>query len=279
MNHRVDVAIVGAGPAGLQAARAAAEARVRVAVIDRYPRPGGQYFKQPRPGLATTIDSRRQQQARALFQRLREAENVLYWSEARAWGAFPATDEAGWLLALDGSTAPPRVHARALILATGAYDRPIAFPGWTLPGVFTTGAAQTLLKSEGVLPGRRVLVAGSGPLQWAVAASLVEAGAEVAALLEAVPLKQIRLLEAATAFWRQGERLREAWSYWRTLRKAKTDIRFGWTVVEVRRFRRASGRGRGGHWLRFSTRKSTGAAARLRGGFHPRTGGLCSSPR
>jgi D-hydroxyproline dehydrogenase subunit alpha len=94
------------------------------------------------------------------------------------WAAEPP----GTLL-LDGP--PWRVRAGAIVLATGAYDRPVAFPGWTLPGVLTAGAAQALAKGQGVLPGRRVLLAGAGPFLLPVARQLAAQGAEVVAVAEA----------------------------------------------------------------------------------------------
>jgi hypothetical protein len=95
------------------------------------------------------------------------------------WGS----PEPGVLL-LDGGE-PARVRARAIVLCTGSYDRPVAFPGWTLPGVLTAGGAQALAKGQGVLPGRRVLLAGAGPFLLPVAAQLAAAGAEVVAVAEA----------------------------------------------------------------------------------------------
>ena len=80
---------------------------------------------------------------------------------------------------------PGRVRAGAIVLATGAYDRPVAFPGWTLPGALTAGAAQALAKGQGVLPGKRVLLAGAGPFLLPVARQLAESGAEVVAIAEA----------------------------------------------------------------------------------------------
>ena len=80
---------------------------------------------------------------------------------------------------------PGRVRADAIVLATGAYDRPVAFPGWTLPGALTAGAAQALAKGQGVLPGRRVLLAGAGPFLLPVASQLAARGAEVVAVAEA----------------------------------------------------------------------------------------------
>jgi thioredoxin reductase/bacterioferritin-associated ferredoxin len=77
------------------------------------------------------------------------------------------------------------VRAKAIILCTGAYDRPVAFPGWTLPGVLTAGGAQALAKGQGLLPGRRVLLAGAGPFLLPVAAQLASLGADVVAVAEA----------------------------------------------------------------------------------------------
>ena len=77
------------------------------------------------------------------------------------------------------------VRGGALVLATGAYDRPVPFPGWTLPGVMTAGAAQSLAKAGATLPGRRVLLVGSGPFLLPVAAQLASSGAEVVAVAEA----------------------------------------------------------------------------------------------
>ncbi len=77
------------------------------------------------------------------------------------------------------------VRARAVVVATGAHDRQLPFPGWTLPGVLTAGGVQALLKGQGVVAGRRVVVAGTGPFLLPVAAGLAAAGADVAAVLEA----------------------------------------------------------------------------------------------
>ena len=71
-----------------------------------------------------------------------------------------------------------------LLIAAGAYDRPVPFPGWTLPGVLTAGGAQKLVKSERILPGEKILLAGTGPLQWVLAYQLIQAGGNVSAILE-----------------------------------------------------------------------------------------------
>ena len=128
---------------------------------------------------------------------------------------------------------PARLIARTLILATGAYDRPIPFPGWTLPGVMTAGGVQSFLKTQGRPPGRRFLLAGTGPLQIAVAAGLVQAGAEVVAILEAARLAW-RDVRHAAALWGQWGRLAEGWDYGRTLFAARVPLRLGWAIVEAR---------------------------------------------
>ena len=222
-----EAAVVGAGPAGLEAALAAAEAGLRVTLVDSAAQIGGQFFKRP-PHVSLAAKP----EARSLFARFKTASTLQLLTQTLVWGAFP--EEDGWLLALHGPNAPYRLHAQWLILAPGAYDRPIAFPGWTLPGVMTAGAVQTLLKSQGVLPGQRFLLAGSGPLQWLVAAQLAKAGAEVAAVLEAVPPSRLLKLQQAPALWGQWQRLKEGWSAWRTLRQAHIPLRFGWAMTRAR---------------------------------------------
>jgi NADPH-dependent 2,4-dienoyl-CoA reductase/sulfur reductase-like enzyme len=203
-----------------------------VVLIDGYPRPGGQYFKQLPGPFGSDDHTPHQMQAETMFRQLAKA-NVCLLIDTLVWDAFPASDAREWYLALHGPGAPDHLQAKALILATGAYDRPIVFPGWTLPGVMTAGAAQILLETQRVLPGRRILLSGTGPLQLAVAAQLVRAGAEVVGVLEGAPIG-LRSVRYAPAMWGQWARLREGWDYWRTLRRAGVPLRFGWSVVEAR---------------------------------------------
>lgn len=232
MTERVDLVIVGAGPAGMEAAITAARAGVKVTLLDVYPQPGGQYFKQLPRTLRTDDDTAHQAQAKALFQQLETAQIRLF-TDTITWNISPATTAGEWLLSLSGPAAPALLQAKAVILATGAYDRPIAFPGWTLPGVMTAGGVQTLLKTQRVLPGQRILLSGTGPLQLAVAAQLVHAGAEVVGLLEAARLG-LGCLRFAPAIWGQWARLSEGWDYWRTLHEAGVPWRLGWSVIEAR---------------------------------------------
>lgn len=224
MNEQAELAVVGAGPAGIAAALAAAEAGVATVLLDAQGRPGGQY------GRASAAADENVAQDGILRQLADSPVQVM--TDTVVWGAFPTEDGAAWELALYGPRAPARLTARTLILATGAYDRPIAFPGWTLPGVMTAGGVQAFLKSQKIAPGRRFLLSGTGPLQVAVAARLVEAGAEVVAILEATRpgLRDVRRL---LVLWGQWSRLAEGLDYWRALRAARVPFRLGWAVTEA----------------------------------------------
>jgi NADPH-dependent 2,4-dienoyl-CoA reductase/sulfur reductase-like enzyme len=227
MTAQTDIAVIGAGPAGMNAALAAAELGLKVSLIDAYRQAGGHYFKQMPPEFRATATTQRQKQAELIFGRLSHP-NITLLTGTQVWGIYE-----GNLLTLFGPQAPPQLQANAVILATGAYDRPVAFPGWTLPGVMTAGAAQTLLKSQRVLPGRRILVAGSGPLPLALGAALVWAGAEVTALLEGSPQVTRFGRDRLVSLWGQWSRLTEAAQYGWALLRARVPTRLSWGVVQA----------------------------------------------
>lgn len=174
-----DILVIGGGAGGLNAAAVAARAGARVLLVDERPQPGGQFYKQPlQNGMPDFPDDAQFAGGRALIAAARQA-GVTFLNGVQAWGAFEPLD----LMILDG-TESRLCRPKRLIVAAGAYERGLPVPGWTLPGVMTTGAAQTLLRSYQVLPGRRVLVAGNGPLNLQVALELARAGAEIAAVIE-----------------------------------------------------------------------------------------------
>ena len=158
--YRPQLLVVGAGPAGLSAARAAARCGVAVTIIDEHALPGGQYFKQIARSQAIVDPARTDVHAREESQLVAEVERlgVKIWCEAALWGAFGAQELAVAVNGAQHVLAPER-----LVLATGVYERGVPMPGWTLPGYMTTGAA-VALPAYRVLPGRRVLIAGNGPL-------------------------------------------------------------------------------------------------------------------
>jgi thioredoxin reductase len=186
--ERADVAVVGAGPAGLCAAIEAARAGLDVVIIDENPKLGGQIFRRlPEEFSATGESFLNKELARgeALLAELAGLP-VRWLSDTLVWGVFEDR-----VLELAGNGKSRRLKAKALVIAAGAYDRPVPLPGWTLPGVLTIGGAQTLLKSQRMLPGKRILLAGTGPLQLVVARQLVSAGADIAAVVEAVPTRAL----------------------------------------------------------------------------------------
>lgn len=198
MSDLVDIAVVGAGPAGLAAATAAAGAGARVAVIDAGGQPGGQYWRHPDerhpmgPEDEGHHDWARFTALRDAFEHGRRTSRIGYVASAQVWFAERAGD--GWVLRLTPTTetagaAPPHVpalvRARRLILCPGGYDRQLPIPGWELPGVMTAGGVQALLKGHRTLAGRRAVVAGTGPFLLPVATQLARGGASVVAVCEA----------------------------------------------------------------------------------------------
>jgi NADPH-dependent 2,4-dienoyl-CoA reductase/sulfur reductase-like enzyme len=225
-----DVLVVGTGPGGLAAAAAAAEAGAQVVLVDERPKPGGQYFKQPSDAFDVD-ESALDAQYRAGRELIRRAERagVAFEQGAQIWGASSAQE----LLAVAEGRALA-LRPRRLVLATGAYERGVPLPGWTLPGFMATGAAQTLMRAYPVLPGRHVLVSGNGPLNVQVAAELVRAGASVVALCEVAragtPARGAhvaRMVVAAPDLMRQGV------NYLRTLRRARVPNLYGHSVVRA----------------------------------------------
>lgn len=189
MTQFFDIAIVGAGPAGLAAAHAAAsaEARGAIAIIDDNPLAGGQIW---RGGPAQQGDPR----ARALWAALEKAENVSFLPGTRVL----MQTRPGELLVQDAQQAHT-IRYNQLILATGARELLLPFPGWTLPGVTGAGGLQALAKGGYPVQGKRVVVAGSGPLLLAVAATLKERGATVAAIVEQAGLPALASFAAGLA--------------------------------------------------------------------------------
>ena len=182
-----DVLVVGGGAGGLAAAIAARAAGARVTVLDEMPAPGGQYYKQAAGG--PPLDGQQAEGAALVAEARSSGAEIV--AGAEVWGAFE-----GLLFLAEVDGAPLIARPRTAIIATGACERPSIVPGWTLPGVMTTGAAQSLWRRYRTLPGRRVAVCGSGPLNLQVALELAAGGAEVALVAEAAPTPLARPFEA-----------------------------------------------------------------------------------
>jgi thioredoxin reductase len=182
--REIDLAIVGAGPAGLSAAIEAAKAGVEVVVFDENQKAGGQLFKQIHKFFGSKAHQAGVRGIDIANNLLEEVEKsgaeVLL--DAVVWGTFK-TDT----LCVTQNGKNVMFRAKKILLATGATENVLAFPGWTLAGVMGAGAIQTMINVHRVLPGKRVLMIGSGNVGLIVSYQLLQAGAEVKAIVEALP--------------------------------------------------------------------------------------------
>jgi glycine/D-amino acid oxidase-like deaminating enzyme len=224
-----DVLVVGAGPAGLSAAIAGAEAGAAVIVLDERSDPGGQYAKPLADSHADTAPDAQFRLGVALRERAL-ASGVRIETEAIVWGGF-AADEIAALVGGSAVTFRPR----RLILAPGAHERPVPLPGWTLPGVMTTGALQTLVRAQRVCPGERVLIAGSGPLNLQIACELVACGVQPLAVVEAAPRPSLAGWRTAWAMLRTAPGLAlDGIGMLLTLKRAGVPVLWSARVKEAR---------------------------------------------
>ncbi len=230
-----EIVVVGAGPAGVAATVTAARAGAKVTLIEEYDRAGGQYFKQPAsslggdnfpPSLAENIQKGRELLAGLSHSNIDLRCNTLVWN---------VTPDRTLKLYSQGNMASPagpdELQPKRLIIASGAYERVMPFPGWALPGVMTVGSAQLLLKGQGLLAGQRLLLAGTGPLLQLAGVQLLEAGAEVAAIVELQPRK--KFLTQAPKFWGHWDKVGQGLGYQRQLKKAGVPLKYGSTIVRA----------------------------------------------
>ena len=194
-----DVAVVGAGPAGIAAASRVAEAGRAVVLLDEGLGPGGQIWRPKLGGLQPKVARHWIERLQATRAIVRESTSVYDIARASSGEFLLRAESAGRAVA---------VTAESVVLATGARERFLPFPGWTLPNVVGIGGAQALLKTGMDVEGRRVVIAGSGPLLLPVAASLASAGAKLMLVAEQAPAARVRRF--ATSLWRRPKTLVQA---------------------------------------------------------------------
>lgn len=216
------IAIIGAGPAGLAAAKVAAETESEFIVLDSAPRPGGQYWRH-----RDDVQGYKSHRAGGYFDSIVSSKNITYIHGAQVWSAVRNKSSITLNYLHEGSE--KTITVEKLILATGAYDRSIPFAGWELPGSMTPGAAQALLKGQGVIAGKKILVSGTGPFLLPVAVGLAEAGADVLGIVEAhSPLRWIR---SPLALILNPQKALELLYYLRKIRKYSLKVSFGRAVI------------------------------------------------
>ncbi len=183
----VDLAIIGAGPAGLAAAASSARLGLTALMLDENPNVGGQIYRaitsspNQNHALLGTDYWRGETLAREVMaSSTQRAAGAIVWSVSRL-------DGAGHELGVSIAGRSRIIAAREVMLATGALERPFPIPGWTLPGVMSCGGAQTALKASGLVPDGRVVIAGCGPLLWLIAWQYLNAGVTLEAILDTTP--------------------------------------------------------------------------------------------
>ncbi|HLJ61900.1 MAG TPA: FAD-dependent oxidoreductase [bacterium] len=231
-----DVVVIGGGPAGMAAALAASQCGAQVTLVDERSALGGQVYKQFNPAFQVTDETGQGAQYRRgrdmIAAVLASAVEVL--TDTVVWGIWGRE-----VFVCRGEEEVHRIEALTIIIAAGAYDRPVPFPGWTLPGVITAGGGQSLAKVFRVAPGHRILMAGSGPLSLSFAAELKHYGANVIMLTEACRRPTVaaiwRLLWASPG---NAASLRDGLAYLTALKTHRIPVRWS-TIVS-----RAEGRDR-----------------------------------
>ncbi|EOH6076078.1 MULTISPECIES: NAD(P)/FAD-dependent oxidoreductase [Burkholderia cepacia complex] len=231
MSAALQPVIVGAGPAGVRAAEALVDAGLRPVVIDENARWGGQIYRQP-PANAAFVRGKRTlygfeaAKADAVHRTMAALlPHVDYRPNTLAWSCGASRVDT----LQDGrEVTVPYSH---LIVASGATDRMLPVPGWTLAGVYTLGGAQVALKAQGCAIGRRIVFAGTGPLLYLVAYQYAKAGAHVAAVLDTSPLR--RQAGAAPALLRMPSIFAKGLYYHGWLRAHGVAIETGVTLERV----------------------------------------------
>ncbi|HYE82901.1 MAG TPA: NAD(P)/FAD-dependent oxidoreductase [Clostridia bacterium] len=183
--NKVPLAVIGAGPAGLSAAIEAAKAGVKVLVLDENSKPGGQLFKQ----IHKFFGSREHKAGTRGFDigTLLLEETKRLGIDVRLNTEVCGIDKDKNIWVIRNGKESSKIEAEAIVLASGATENAISFEGWTLPGVMGAGASQTMINVHRVLPGKKVVMLGSGNVGVIVSYQLLQAGAEVMAIVEAAP--------------------------------------------------------------------------------------------
>ncbi len=221
-----EAAVIGAGPAGLAAAIELHRAGVKTVIVDMNPLPGGQYYKyQAGPSQAKTSHIN-EDPIKTFFK-----THLTYLPQTTVWGIFP--HPGSFLVCLDGPTENPnRIHARKVILAAGSYEKPHPFPGWTLPGVITAGAARTIIKTNGSFPGDQVVLCGVGPHLLILAREMLERGIHLKAVVESCPFPRLDISDAFTLMRHPALSLQVLNSFL-VLNKFRVPVYWNWQIEKA----------------------------------------------
>lgn len=234
-----DLAIVGGGPAGLAAALLATEYGLDVRLLDEQSRLGGQIYRQPPRSFKVEawLADKIYRRGRALLERAEGLAGLHHVAEATVWGVFPldrAEGDRGHRILYERAGTVNTLVARHVLLASGCYEMPVPFRGWHRTGVMSAGGIQTLLKSQRVAAGRRVVLAGSHPLLLIAADQLLEAGVRVSAVIfSQSPGAIIRTLASPAPLMVALPQLLHAAHCLKRIRRAAVPLLSGHVVMEA----------------------------------------------
>ncbi len=230
-----DVAVIGAGPAGLAATEILRRYGLTSIVIDEQPRAGGQILRQPPETfrVAGWMTSPLYRLSKRLLRDVADRPDSPWLFSTTVLGLV-REQKGSFQLWLQNERGCGSITADAVLVASGCYERPLAFPGWTLPGVMGAGAIQAFVKSQQFVPGDRFLFAGSHPLQLVVADQLLAAGADVAAVVFSQSPAAVMAMAGQPLAAVQGAlQLGETARMLRRLRRAAVPLHFGSSVVSA----------------------------------------------
>jgi len=228
-----ELIIIGGGPAGITAATEAARMGACVALIDENQHLGGKVFGPTGNTIPdSTSDKIEHNLRRQILKDLdRVGDKIAVYLNTEVWDIVD--QRMALLYAKEGSAGHLKhIKGKKLIISVGAFEKAIPFPGWTLPGVFSVGGLNALIK-KGILPGERFLIAGSGPLQLVLADHLIHAGAKISAIVNAASLRDIaarafQLITSIDAF-----RLRSGVEYLWHIKRQKVPIYSSYIISKV----------------------------------------------
>ncbi len=220
---RTEIVVIGGGGAGLTAAVRASECGARVVLLDNSADLGGQYFRHSKYTPKHVPERKEFLQWNQRLQTQIDLGRVTYLSRTTVWSV--SHDGEGFIIrATKGERDKSEIHLRAqrLVIATGAIDRTLPYSGWTMPGNYTLGGVQSLIKGHGILPGSRFVLGGTGPFLLAAAASVIDAGGTVVALVETNSFASMSKNPAA--LWSGRKKIPTALSYLLKLRRHGTQL-------------------------------------------------------
>ncbi len=223
-----DTIIIGSGIAGLNAAKILSEYNLKIAIVDENHFPGGQYLRKLPENFKSNLIKHTTKTKKSGLKLIKELQTkeIAFYQNSTVIGVY---DENRVFFEKEGKS--ELIQGKTLIMATGAREKYLPFKGWTLPGVISAGALQVFLKSNGVLPSDKILIAGTGPFLYAVAYETLVAGGKVLGIYELNGF--LKQLPFGLGLMRVPSKIFEALVYMEEILRRWTKIKYGWEIVKA----------------------------------------------